>query len=36
VTEFHISKADGWPVGDYQVEVLQNDKVVQTKKFSVR
>ena len=21
-TEFHISKPDGWPAGDYQVEVL--------------
>lgn len=34
--ELHISKPDGWPVGDYQVEVLQDDKVVQTKKFSVK
>lgn len=35
-TEFHISKPDGWPVGDYQVEVMQDDRVVQTKKFSVK
>jgi hypothetical protein len=35
-TEFHISKPDGWPVGDYQVEVLVDDKVVQTKRFSVK
>ena len=35
-TEFHISKPDGWPVGDYQVEVLLNDQVVQTKKFTVK
>ena len=35
-TEFHISKPDGWPVGDYQVEVLVDDKPVQTKKFSVK
>ena len=35
-TEFHISKPDGWPAGDYQVEVLLNDQVVQTKKFSVK
>jgi len=35
-TEFHISKPDGWPLGDYQVEVMQDDKVVQTKKFSVK
>ena len=35
-TEFHVSKPDGWPLGDYQVEVLLNDQVVQTKKFSVK
>lgn len=35
-TEFHVSKPDGWPVGDYQVEILLNDKVVQTKKYSVK
>jgi|SRR5687767_8856582 len=35
-TEFHISKPDGWPAGDYQVEVLLNDQVVQTKRFAVR
>jgi hypothetical protein len=35
-TEFHISKPDGWPVGDYTVEVMQDDKVIQSKKFSVK
>jgi hypothetical protein len=35
-TEFHVSKPDGWPVGDYQVEVLLNDQVVQTKRFTVK
>ena len=35
-TEFHISKPDGWPAGDYQVEVMLNDQVVQTKKFAVK
>ena len=35
-TEFHVSKPDGWPAGDYQVEVLLNDQVVQTKKYAVR
>ena len=35
-TEFHVSKPDGWPVGDYQVEILLDDKVVQTKKYSVK
>lgn len=36
VTEFHISKPDGWPAGDYQVEILLNDQGVQTKKFTVK
>ena len=35
-TEFHVSKPDGWPSGNYQVEILQDDKVVQTKKFAVK
>lgn len=35
-TEFHVSKPDGWPVGEYQVEVLLGDQAVQTKKFSVK
>ena len=35
-TEFNVSKPDGWPTGDYQVEVLLNDQVVQTKKFTVK
>jgi hypothetical protein len=33
--EFHISKPDGWPAGDYQVEISLDDKPVGTKKFSV-
>lgn len=35
-TEFHVSKPDGWPLGDYQVEVSLNDKPVSTKKFAVK
>ncbi len=35
-SEFHVSKPDGWPVGDYQVEISQGEKVVETKKFSVK
>ena len=35
-TEFHISKPDGWPAGDYQVEVMLNDQVVQTRRFAVK
>jgi len=34
--EFHISKPDGWPVGDYQVEIALNDKPVGTRKFVVK
>ena len=35
-SEFHISKPDGWPPGDYQVEILLNDKPIGTKKFAVK
>ena len=35
VTEFHISKPDGWPLGDYKVEVLLDGKSVATKTFKV-
>lgn len=35
-TEFHVSKPDGWPLGDYQVEISLNDQGVGTKKFVVR
>ena len=35
-SEFHISKPDGWPTGDYQVEVLIDDKSAGVKKFSVK
>jgi hypothetical protein len=35
-TEFHVSKPDGWPAGDYQVEILLNDQTVQTKRFAVK
>lgn len=34
--EFHISKPDGWPTGNYQVEIMLNDQVVQTRKYVVR
>jgi uncharacterized protein YfaS (alpha-2-macroglobulin family) len=36
VTEFHISKPDGWPAGKYQVEVLLDGKSVATKPFEVQ
>jgi len=35
-TEFHISKPDGWPVGDYAVEILLDGKSVATKSFKVQ
>ena len=35
-TEFHVSKPDGWPLGDYQVEISFDDKSVGTKKFVVK
>jgi predicted small lipoprotein YifL len=35
-SEFHISKPDGWPVGDYQVEVFLNGVSAGVHKFSVR
>ena len=36
VTEFHISKPDGWPTGDYQVEVFLNDASASVQKFAVQ
>ncbi len=35
-SEFHIAKPDGWPTGDYTVEILLNDKPAGTKKFAVK
>jgi len=34
--EFHVAKPDGWPLGDYQVEILLDDKPAGAKKFSVK
>jgi hypothetical protein len=36
VTEFHISKPDGFPVGNYQVEILLNGRSVERKDFEVQ
>jgi hypothetical protein len=36
VSEFHISKPDGWPQGDYQVEVSLNGASAGVKKFTVK
>ena len=35
-SEFHISKPDGWPTGDYQVDISLNDTPAGTKKFVVK
>jgi hypothetical protein len=34
--EFHISKPDGWPAGNYQVEIFVADKSAGTKAFTVK
>jgi len=34
-TEFHITKLDGWPAGDYKVEFLLDDKPIGSKEFKV-
>jgi hypothetical protein len=36
VTDFQISKPDGWPTGKYKVEVSLDGNVVQTREFEVR
>lgn len=35
-SEFHVSKPDGWPVGDYQVEIFVADKSAGSKTFTVK
>jgi hypothetical protein len=35
-SEFHISKPDGWPAGDYQVELWLDDISIGTKTFTVK
>ena len=34
-TEFHISKADGWPAGKYKLEVFLNGSPAASKDFAV-
>lgn len=36
VTDFHISKPDGWPTGKYKVEVSLDGSVVNTTEFEVK
>ena len=35
-SEFHVSKPDGWPTGDYQVEIFAADKSAGSKTFTVK
>lgn len=34
--EFHVSKPDGWPAGDYEVDVLLDGKSAGSKKLTVK
>jgi hypothetical protein len=36
VTTFHISKPDGWPAGNYKVEISLNGAPVSSKDFTVQ
>ena len=36
VTTFHISKPDGWPAGNYKVEISLNGKAASSKDFTVQ
>lgn len=36
VTTFHISKPDGWPAGNYKVEISLNGTPVSSKDFTVQ
>jgi hypothetical protein len=36
VTAFRVSRPDGWPSGQYQVQVSVADRVLQTREFTVR
>lgn len=35
LSEFHVSKPDGWPTGQYKVEILVDGKLVETRAFKV-
>lgn len=34
--EFHVSKPDGWPAGDYEVDVMLDGKPAGSKKLTVK
>lgn len=35
-TEFHVSKPDGWPTGDYKVEITASGNAPMTRTFTVK
>jgi hypothetical protein len=35
-SEFHVSKPDGWPAGDYKVEISSAGKAADTRTFTVK
>jgi hypothetical protein len=35
-TEFHVSKPDGWPTGDYKVEITASGNAPTTRTFTVK
>ena len=35
-TEFHIAKPDGWPPGNYRVEISANGSLAASKEFEVK
>jgi len=35
-SEFHVSKPDGWPAGDYEVEIMLDGKPAGMKKLTVK
>jgi hypothetical protein len=35
-TAFHVHHPQGWPAGRYEVEILVNDRVAETREFTVR
>lgn len=36
VTDFSITKPDGWPAGTYKLEISNNGMVVQTREFEIK
>lgn len=36
LTEFHVSKPDGWPAGEYEVKILVNGEEEQSASFTVK